>query len=143
MIGGTDYVFRLPPCRVGDVVDMVIRWAKRLWPNAWFETDEMDGPIALSQGAPEIWFHGVDEFFIYKNESAAAEWTEFGATESNGNQMLHVLVKPKYANGAEDSVQVTIVVGELTSEVRENLRRLQENLQTEASRSLWSEEVAA
>jgi hypothetical protein len=144
MFGGTDYVFRLPPCRVGDVVDMVIRWAKRLWPNAWFETDEMDGPVPLNQGSPAIWLRSSDEFFVYEDEAAAADWTEHGATDSNGNQMLHVLVRPKYVNGTEDHVQVTVVVGELTPPVRDNLQWLQEKLQAEAaSRSQWPEEVAA
>jgi hypothetical protein len=123
---------------------MIIRWAKRLWPDAWFETDEMDGPVSLNQGSPEIWFHGEDEFFVYEDEAAATDWTEQGATDSNGNQMLHVLVRPKYINGSEDGVQVTVVVGELDPEIRENLQRLQEKLQAEAaSRSQWPAEVVA
>jgi hypothetical protein len=64
MIGGKDYVFRLPPCSVETVFDMSLRWVKRLWPNAWFETLEMDEPIALASVPSELWLHGTDEFFV-------------------------------------------------------------------------------
>lgn len=143
MIGGTDYVFRLPPCRVDDVGDMVIRWAKQLWPAAWFETDEMARPVSLAHGSPDVWLGPADEFFLYQDEGAAAAWTELGATDSNRNQMLHVLVRPKYANGQEESVQVTVVVDELTPEMRDNLQTLQEKLQAEAASRWQFEEVAA
>jgi hypothetical protein len=142
MIGGMDYVFRLPTCSVETVFDMSLRWARRLWPNAWFETLEMTEPIALASVPSKLWLNGTDEFFVYKDQASATEWTEFGATESNRNRMLYFLIKPRYADGQEDHVEVTIVVGELTPEMRENLQRLQEKLQAEAaSRSQWRDRV--
>ena len=102
----------------------------------------MDAPVALAAVSPQIWFHGTDEFFVYQDQASAAEWTESGATESNRDRMLYFLIKPRYADGKEDHVEVTIVVGELTPTVRENLHRLQEKLQAEAAWQ-WPEGVAA
>ena len=102
----------------------------------------MDAPVALFTGSQEIWFLGADEFFVYEDEHAADEWTRVGATDSNVAKMLYVLVKPRHSDGNESHVEVTIVTGDLTPPMLENLQRLEEKLQAEAASRLPQETAA-
>ena len=120
---------------------MTLRWAQRLWPNAWFETLDMERPVSLAAVHANPSLDGTDEFFVYHDEHAASEWTEFGATEAGKNQMLHFIIKPHFSQGTEHHVEVSVIVDELTSDLQQTLFGLKKELLETASRARSPEEV--
>src|SRR5437868_1750046 len=114
MIGGTDVELR-----VGDgvpVADVIFRTIRRYWPdyvieNALDESPPFKPPVGLGIPDPPS-----PEFFIYRDELAATDWSEHGTTPENANLMVHVLMgedkKPEHGRHS-----ITIVVGSPTGEV--------------------------
>lgn len=121
MIGGTDIEFR-----VGDgvaVADAIFRTIRQQWPefvieNALDESSPFRPPA--DRGIPNA---PSDEFFIYRDEQAARDWSENGATPENANVMVNVLMGDgkKLKNGFHT---ITIVVGSYSGEMRSFLKEL-------------------
>jgi hypothetical protein len=90
MIGGTDVVLK---ARADfPVADLVLRTVRRHWPDFVIQdADDATRPFTPRNG---VWLPKPTgrEFFLYRDETAARNWDEFGATSDNGNSMLHVLV---------------------------------------------------
>ena len=142
MIGGKDYIFTLPPCRIDDVTNLTLGWMKSVWPKGWGETPDMDEPAALANLPSEVWSHAGSEFFIYEDEAAAREWTESGATESGHNRMVHFLFRPTFTEDREETLEVTAVVDVITPAMKKLLGGLQEKLQSETAKLLNSKRGA-
>ena len=142
MMGGMDYIFTLPPCRIDDVKNMTLRWMKSVWPKGWGETPGMDEPAALANLHSENWAHAGNEFFVYEDEAVAREWTESGATESGQNRMVHFLFRPTFSKDREESLEVTAVVDAITPSMKKLLGGLREKLQSEAAKFLESKPSA-
>ncbi len=114
MIGGTDLVFW-----VGEdvsVTDVIFRALRRYWPDLVFENADDDSPPVnprAGQGNPQP---SGPEFFIYRDEEAARDWEEHGATPDNAGLMVSVILgkrrKPELGLRS-----ITLVVGERTGDV--------------------------
>ncbi len=121
MIGGTDIEFR-----VGDgvpVADVIFRTIRRYWPNYVVE-NALDESPSFKPTAGLIPDPPSPEFFIYRDEEAAKDWGEVGATPENGNLMAYVLMGADKPERGLHSI--TIVVGSPTGEMRSFLNELRD-----------------
>jgi len=89
MIGGSDFAMHTvsgPPA-----LDFCVRMVRLEWPQAVFED--------LTEGAPvssyaELAMGSIKELFVFRDANAANQWRRFGATSSNQNTMIHILLSP-------------------------------------------------
>ena len=124
-IGGTDQVFNCPAS--DDTTDIVLRVCKRRWPNAAFHDAEETEVLSLSDGRVWWQFNTSTEFFVYQNSHIAEIWDEEGPSPLTWNLMLHFLVSAKRdEEGAYK--QVTVVIDELTPDMRTFLEELQKSV---------------
>jgi hypothetical protein len=116
-IGGNDIVIlarrRLP------VADIILRLVRHLWPACVVQRADESVIHDLTR-ADEWLYHIVgEEFFMYRDKSAAEGWMRNGGTPENQNTMLHFLIDTTGAAGATSCV--TVVVGEISTELRQFL----------------------
>jgi len=123
MIGGTDV--ELP---VGDgvpVADVVFRTIRRYWPDYVIENALDESPPFKPPAGLGIPAQPSPEFFIYRDEQAATDWGEHGATPENANLMVYVLMGDD-TESVHGPRSITIVVGSPTGELRSFLKELRE-----------------
>jgi hypothetical protein len=113
-VGGIDLVF--PVRRRVPVADVILRLVRHLWPSCVIQRADESGVHDLTK--PNEWLYHVvgEEFFIYRDILAAEAWMRVGGTPENQTTMLHFLIDATGLAGAFPNV--TVVVGELTDELR-------------------------
>jgi hypothetical protein len=127
MIGGMDFVFWTPDqdAAVRDILRIVCRrWKDYVFQNA----DDLAPMPPLPPGILPT--PTGDQFFLYRDESAARSWEEFGAIPENANTMLHVLVGKRRQPGT-DYHSLTVVCDEAVGETREILDEIEAALRAE------------
>lgn len=89
MIGGADFTMRTvsgPPA-----LDFCIRMVRLEWPNAVFE--DLTEQIPVSNYG-DLSIASLKELLIFRDAQAADDWRCLGATSSNQNTMIHILISP-------------------------------------------------
>src|SRR6516225_9367155 len=121
MIGGTDIEFRVAEnVQVGEII---LRTVRRYWPDYVIENALDESPYFKPRAGLEVPTPPSPEFFIYRDEEAAQDWEEHGATPENANQMVHVILgQGTRADSGQRSV--TVVVGSRDGEMQELLNDL-------------------
>lgn len=110
MIGGEDIVIHGAPRP--DDWGTIVRFMSYAWPEAIVEDANsgdvvpIGGSLAAPLGIEEATARRRGEFFVYKNGQSLRSWEESGATEENGDDMIHFLMGPQ---------TITCVVGHLDS----------------------------
>lgn len=89
MIGGDDIV--LEGRTYCWDIDVVIRTVLAVWPSGVLETDY--GHWSLERASTMRW-DVPHQSFIYENVAAHESWDEFGLTDGNFDQMIHVIALP-------------------------------------------------
>lgn len=121
MIGGTDVEFWVPTAvPAGEVV---LRAARRYWPDYVIENALDESPYFKPRAELGVPLPPSPEFFIYRDEKAAQDWAEHGATPENANQMVYVIVGKRTRPGAGQR-SVTVVVGSREGEMQAFLNDL-------------------
>lgn len=117
MIGGEDIIIQGKP-RPDDLLT-IVQFMAYAWPEAIVEDAHSGSSVPvrsflgpLRPGGPS---HLPGEFFVYKDEESLRSWEESGATEENGDDMIHFLI------GSET---ITCVVGRLGSGSAELVNQL-------------------
>jgi hypothetical protein len=115
MIGGTDIVL----CVHEDIptADVIFRAVRQHWPAFVFQNaDDESAPFSPRT---ELWLPQPSgpEFFIYRDEQAARNWDEDGATPENANTMLHVILG-KRRQPQSGLRSLTLVCGTLTGDMK-------------------------
>jgi hypothetical protein len=104
MIGGHDFIFRMPNDKVPEAVDSLIESLLPIWPNLKVQWENSDDPEDPTN--PDFL-----SCFIYKDESWIDHWETYGAVEENCNTLIQYI-------GEEDASgigTVTFVVDDLTT----------------------------
>jgi hypothetical protein len=121
MIGGTDVVLK---ARADfPVADLILRTVRRHWPD--FVIQDADDASRSFTPRNGVWLPKPtgQEFFVYRDETSARSWDEFGAMPENANTMLHVLVGHE-ADATDPFLEVTIVCDADTGEVASMLEEI-------------------
>ncbi len=122
MIGRIDVVFMAPPSApVGEVIADICR---QYWPDALFQDVEDDQAHPLEGGWNDV--GSSNEFFIYRNATAAEAWEKLGTVAETENTMLHFLIRGR--DGAGGGHEVTCVCDARTGEVERIIHTIQSEL---------------
>jgi hypothetical protein len=115
MIGGTDFEFWVAEgVSAGDVI---LHTVARYWPEYVLENALDESPYYKPRtdlGTPQP---PSSEFFIYRDEKAAQNWAEHGATPENANEMVHVILGKRVRPTLRER-SVTLVVGSRAGEMQ-------------------------
>ena len=109
MIGGIDIIVPVPPrIPAAEVVEIVLRTMRRVWPTSLFVDAEEVAPHPIS--SPWVAARGGQsrEFLIYRDRDAVSSWQGEGPTPENGNAMLHFL----YEDDRDEAHELTLVCDE-------------------------------
>src|SRR5262245_61629811 len=88
MIGGEDII--LPGKPRPDDWDSIVRYLSRAWPDAILEDAAGTEPMPIRA----LWSRAPSprEFFVYRNGQSFHSWQAQGATDDNGEDMIHVVI---------------------------------------------------
>lgn len=132
-------VLLLAPARecLGDVI---LHACRQHWPGHDCVFQDVDEVETHAFSKPWVWTAGTarQEFFVYRDQAAAASWTEDGAVPENRNTMFHFLIGAPLKD-RPDLVEVTVVFDRLTPEVRRFLKGLQAGFQSLGTPLPWEE----
>lgn len=102
--GGTDVVIR-----VADPLgrrDRVVAIVRATWPSAVIEDADTGGPLCA----------GTEEILAYRDALSFISWQQYGATTTNGDDMLHVIF--------DDHTITCVIDGPDTSAMAEQVRAM-------------------
>lgn len=112
MIGRSDYELTAPP-RL-DLQELILSVCRRRWTNGVFL--DADETVLIPLWSPHLaWRSPSREFFVFSDRATAEAWEELGPCPANWNRLLHFLWEP---NGGGASAPLTVVVDELTADIR-------------------------
>lgn len=86
MIAGSD--IRIPSSAGPESMEVAVRAIRQQWPRAVFENPETGERYNFFWQIP---FGGLDELFVYRDETTADKWDELGAVDELRNTMIHLL----------------------------------------------------
>ena len=90
MIGGEDLI--LPGKPRPDDGDFMLRYLSYAWPDAIVEDAASPNCMPIRCLLPMLRAPAPREFFVYRNEASFGSWQQTGATNDNGDEMIHVLI---------------------------------------------------
>jgi len=122
MIGGHDTILYAPAQTF--VADVILRTCKRHWVGSECCFQDADDERIHSLTDPWVWISGSAsrEFFVYRDQIAADDWTAHGAVKKNANSMLHFIIR----QGRSQMQEITVVCDRLTPDVRRFLADLKD-----------------
>jgi hypothetical protein len=88
MIGGKDTV--LPGAGPADEGEFIVGKIRSQWPDLVVQDAAQEDAIAFNDPAVGT----MVEFFVYRSQADYESWTTDGASETNGDTMIHVILGP-------------------------------------------------
>jgi hypothetical protein len=122
MVGGTDIVL-VGPSHLG-ISDLILRVCRDRWSECRFQ--DADSTDIRKLDDPWVWHLGTlsTEFFVYRDDAAATDWTKQGASPVVMNSMLHFIMRDLKQDGPSH-VEVTLVcdqTDEVVSSIVDSLK---------------------
>jgi hypothetical protein len=112
-VGGLDLPPIITPRHAFDT-RTVLGVVAEYWPLGVFQKADEPSTRSLESALEAGAELGVEEFFVYRDEVQAADWAARGAAPENENSLIHFLIRD--GRPQPDSVELTMVVGELSHE---------------------------
>jgi hypothetical protein len=136
MIGGTDTVLWVS--EGAPAADIILRTVRHHWPDCVVQNADDDVPLPHREGG---WLPEPPgrEFFIYKDDAAAANWLEHAAAPENVNTMLYVIVgkRRKPDLGLRS---LTLVCGDVAGTMRTIIQDIIAGFQVSTGIGVWLDE---
>ncbi len=89
MIGGSDKVLWVD--ENAPAADLILRTVRQHWPSLVVQNADEDQPVDAANSFGQAQPSGR-EFFLYRTAEASQEWLQSGATDSNRNTLIHVIL---------------------------------------------------
>jgi hypothetical protein len=117
MISGEDIVIEISSIEPSAALDSVVRCMARRWPDIVIQDGHSGNRLPGYAAVP---FGHLPELFIYRDDKSFQSWAEVGASPSNTNTMVHLLVDTRWLTLVIDNPRDATMLS-LISEVREIL----------------------